>query len=189
MPNTANAPCPHLPPPRVGLDWRALHQHRRSARGAAFYVACLEYGSTLWHRGLPARALLCLDRAFGAELTGTEPVLREQPLPYAAVAWILTHTGPDVFLGNPRVHFQHYADRLRGPRLEVRRARAWACWALVRATRPEFDRDPRHLVREPRVEEIAEWLGRHGHAGEVGLWTGELDKVYGPDETLNPAAG
>jgi hypothetical protein len=157
------------------LDWRVLHQHRRQRRGAAFYLACLEYGGALWCRGLPARTLLCLDRAFGADLNGSEPELREQPLPYAAVAWVLAHTGPDVFLGNPRVHFQHYADRLRGPRREVRRARAWACWALVRVVRPEFECDPRHGVREPRVEEIATWLGRHGHAGEVELWTGVLE--------------
>src|SRR3954470_1348485 len=93
-------PCPHLPAPRKGLDWRALHAFRESDRGPEFYFACLEYGHTLWQKGFAARALLCLDRAFGADLTGMEPVLQEHPLPYAAMGWLIAHTPPDVFLGN-----------------------------------------------------------------------------------------
>ncbi len=177
MPEITNAPCPCLPPPRAGLDWRALHPHRQRGRGADFYFACVEYGATLWSRRLPARALLCLDRAFGAALDGREAVLREYPLPYAAVAWMVTHAPAGAFLGNPRVHFQHYADRLRGPHGERRRARAWACWALVRAARPGFVGDPRHVVRAPSFEEIGMALEEHGHAGEAELWAGVLKQT------------
>ncbi len=166
--------CPHLPPPRPGLDWRALHAHRGAERGAEFYFDCLEYGHALWQRGLAARAILCLDRALGADLRSEEPALRDWPLPYAAVAWMVAHTPPDVFIGNPRVHFQHYADRMNEPRRDQRCWRAWACWALVRVVRPEFPADPRHQVVEPTTDDIAVALGLHGHAGEAELWRAVL---------------
>ncbi len=167
-------PCPHLPAPRPGLDWRHLHVHRGAERGAGFYLACLEYGHALWQAGFAARSLLCLDRALGAELTGGEPELQRHPLPYAAMAWLIAKTPPGVFLGNPRVHFQHYADRMNAPRRDQRRWRAWACWALVRVVRPELPADPRHQVVEPSLEEIAQGLRVHGHPGEPELWRAEL---------------
>ncbi|HEY0944625.1 MAG TPA: hypothetical protein VGD81_05135, partial [Opitutaceae bacterium] len=174
-------PCPHLPTPRPAMDWRSLHLFRdREARGAAFYGAALEYGHFLWRQGYAARAILCLDRAFGADLRGDEPVLASWPPPYAAMAWFLAHTPTDVFLGNPRVHFQHYADRLQAPRREPRRWRAWACWALTRVVRPEFPNDPRHDVREPAFEEIAQQLELHGWPGEVACWRGALAQ-WAPD--------
>lgn len=173
-------PCPHLPEPRRGLDWRSLHAYRGAGRGGEFYFACLEYGHALWCRGLAARALLCLDRALGADLRGDEPVLHEHPLPYAAVAWVIRHTPEGVFLGNPRVHFQHYADRMNEPRRELRRWRAWACWAITRAVRPDLPGDPRHAVVEPAREEIAARLARWGLPGEVALWRGVLVAAESP---------
>ncbi|MEO5959221.1 MAG: hypothetical protein ABIZ49_12740 [Opitutaceae bacterium] len=162
--------CPYLPLPRAGLDWRALHAFRDADRGGEFYFACLEYAQALWQRKFAARALLCLDRALGADLPGSEPVLRDWPLPYAAMAWLIAQTPPDTFLGNPRVHFQHYADRMNEPRREQRRWRAWACWALARAVRPDLPADPKHRVVEPTLEQIAAGLRAHGHAGETELW-------------------
>jgi len=162
--------CPHLPVPRAGLDWRTLHVHRATDRGAEFYVDCLEYGHALWQRGLAARAILCLDRALGADLRGDEAELARWPLPYAAMRWLIAQTPPDVFVGNPRVHFQHFADRMNEPRRDQRRWRAWACWALVRAARPEFPADPRHLVVEPTRDEIAAALRVHGLSGETEIW-------------------
>lgn len=169
--------CPHLPEPRAGLDWRALHAHRDAGRGEEFYFACLEYGHALWQRGFAARALLCLDRAMGSDLTGAEPILRQHPLPYAAMTWLIGTTPAGVFLGNPRVHFQHYADRMNEPRREQRRWRAWACWALTRAVRPEFPADPRHNVVEPTLDAIETALRMHGHPGETELWRGELARA------------
>jgi hypothetical protein len=175
--STPLPPCPHLPTPRSGLDWRALHAFREADRGAEFYFACLEYGHALWQRGFAARALLCLDRALGAELSGNEPVLQEHPLPYAAMAWLIANTPADVFLGNPRVHFQHYADRVNEPRREQRRWRAWACWAIARAVRPDLPADPKHHVIEPQRIEIDAALRAHGHVGEADRWQSELDRA------------
>ena len=163
-------PCPYLPVPRDGLDWTALHEFRGGDRGADFYYACLEYGHALWRRGFAARSLLCLDRAFGADLQGNEPVLAANPLPYAAMAWLIGNTPARVFLGNPRVHFQHYADRMNEPRRDQRKWRAWACWALTRAIRPELPADPKHCVVEPSIQQIDDALRRHGHPGEPELW-------------------
>lgn len=170
-------PCPHLPLPRAGLDWRALHAFREGDRGADFYFACLEYGHALWQNGFAARALLCLDRALGADLRGDEPVLQTWPLPYVAMGWLIAHTPAGVFIGNPRVHFQHYADRMNEPRREQRRWRAWACWAIARAVRPDLSGDPKHRVVEPSEMEIAAALARHGHAREDRLWEAALERV------------
>lgn len=162
--------CPLLPLPPAGLDWRSLHAFRETDRGPEFYFACLEYGHALWQRGFAARSLLCLDRALGAELRGDEPVLRAHPLPYAAMSWLIRETPPGVFIGNPRVHFQHYADRMNEPRRDQRRWRAWACWALARAVRPDLPNDPKHNVIEPSHEMIAAGLEVYGHPGEVEVW-------------------
>ncbi len=174
-------PCPCLPPSRADIDWRWLHALRGGDRGAAFYLACLEYAQVQWHRRLPSRAVLCLDRAFGAALQGDEPVLQAWPWPYAAMAWILRHTPAELFVGNPRVHFQHYADRMNEPRRDQRAARAWACWALTRALRPELPGDPRHRVKEPGLADIQGALQRHGCPGEADLWAQVLREVSSPE--------
>ena len=169
-------PCPHLPVPPARMDAGDLSAHGPT-RDAAFYLTALTYGHHLWQRGFAARALLKLDRALGADLRGTEPVLRLWPLPYAAMAWFLRHTPPDVFIGNPRVHFQHLADRMNEPRREQRRWRAWACWAICRVVRPEFAADPKHRVVEPTSALIAEKLTAHGIPGETALWWDIMRKV------------
>lgn len=151
------------------MDAKALTIHG-AERDAAFYLTALTYAQYLWQRGLAARALLSLDRALGADLRGDEAVLRDWPLPYEAMAWFLRHTPADIFIGNPRVHFQHLADRMNEPRRDQRRWRTWACWALCRAGWPEFPPDPKHLVVEPTVELIAQKLMEHGIAGESALW-------------------
>jgi hypothetical protein len=166
-------PCPFLPAPPAGLDHRHLSRHGE-ARDAAFYLSCLEYGHALWQRGLAARAVLCLDRALGADLRGDEAEVRAWPPPYAPMAWFLVHTPPEVFIGNPRVHFQHYADRMNEPRRAQRAARAWACWALARRLRPEWPADPKHDVVEPTEAAIAAALDRDGLPGETALWSSVL---------------
>jgi hypothetical protein len=170
-------PCPHLPAPEPGLDWRHLHAFREDERGGPFYFACLEYGQVLWQRRLPARAMLCLDRAFGADLRGDEPELMRWPLPYAAMAWLMAHAPEGVFLGNPRVHFQHYAGRMNPPRRDQRMWRSWACWALARAVRPQDPGDPKHAIAEPTLDAIAVALAKHGLPGEAGVWLAALDRA------------
>ncbi|MDQ8188204.1 hypothetical protein [Pelagicoccus sp. SDUM812002] len=161
---------PQLPNPETGMSWRSLNQFRAGDRGADFYLACLQYGQHLWLQGLPARAILCLDRAWGADLSGDEPVLQDWPLPYVALVSLLQQAPQDAFLGNPRVHFQHYADRVGEPRRDQRKWRSWACWALSKATLPELPGDPKHAVEEPTLELIEKALSKHGHQGEVDLW-------------------
>lgn len=144
-----------------------VHGERRDA---GFYLTALEYGHYLWQQGRAARAMLCLDRAMGADLTGAEPEVAAWPMPYAAMAWFLAYPPEEVFTGNPRVHFQHYADRMNEPRKAQRQARAWACWALARRIRPDLPADPKHAVREPTETEIAVALDATGLPGETLLW-------------------
>ncbi|MFI5335747.1 MAG: hypothetical protein ACHQ5A_03130 [Opitutales bacterium] len=165
--------CPHLPPAPAAMDAGALSA-LGSDRGAVFYLTALTYGQYLWQRGLAARAILCVDRALGADLRGDEPVLRDWPLPYAALGWMLAAVPADIFVGNPRVHYQHLADRMNEPRREQRRWRAWACWAISRKVRPADPADPRHAVAEPTHELITEKLLAHGLPGETGWWHGVL---------------
>jgi hypothetical protein len=153
----------------VQMDWRAFNLHGAN-RGPDFYFTALNYGHYLWRRGLAARAVLCLDRALLADVRGDEAVLAIWPLPYAAIIWLLQKTPPDVFIGNPRVHFQHLADRMNEPRREQRRWRTWACWALTCAALPHLPGDPSHHVAEPSIEIIAEKLRAHGLPGEAGQW-------------------
>ena len=167
-------PCPHLPTPRSGLDWRTLNAFGAGNRGAHFYHACLEYAHALWKQKYAARAILCLDRAMGSDLVGDEAVLLEWPIPYSAMVWFMRHTPHGVFIGNPRIHFQHYADRMNEPRKDQRRWRAWACWALARRVMPELPGDPRHKVDEPTLKQIESHLLRHGLPGEATLWNTEL---------------
>jgi hypothetical protein len=158
------------------MDASALTAHG-TARDAAFFLTALTYAQYLWQRRLVARAMLNLDRALLADVPADAAVLREWPLPYEAIAWFLQHAPPDVFIGNPRVHFQHLADRMNEPRREQRRWRTWACWALCRAVRPEFPADPKHRVTEPSLERIAEQLTAHGIRGEVDLWRTVLARL------------
>lgn len=172
--------CPTLPAPQPDADWRSLHAFRERDRGPEFYAACLTYAHSLWQRGLPARAMLCLDRAFAAELRGEEAVLRSWPLPYAAMAWFIRHAPAGVFTGNPRVHFQHYAERVNEPRREQRRWRAWGCWAIARAARPDLPGDPKHVVVEPTHAAIGSQLEIHGHRHEAQLWRSVIESIASP---------
>ncbi len=167
-------PCPHLPRAPAEMDASALTAHG-VAREGAFYLTALTYGQYLWQRGLVARAMLKLNRALGADLRGDEPELQLWPLPYAAMGWFLRHAPAEVFIGNPRVHFQHLADRMNEPRRDQRRWRAWACWQLTRVVRPEFPGDPNHGVDEPTGEKIFSALRQHGHPHEAERWLGVLE--------------
>ena len=158
------------------MDAGALSAHG-PVRDVTFYLTALTYGHYLWQQGQAARAILKLDRALLSDLKGDEPVLRDWPLPYDAMAWLLRHTPPDVFIGNPRVHFQHLADRMNEPRREQRRWRTWACWGLTRVVRPEFPPDPLHEVVEPTREFIGAKLAEHGVPGECALWETAMKKA------------
>lgn len=159
------------------MTWRSLNQFKQGERGEQFYLTCLKYGQHLWRQRLPARAILCLDRAWAAKLTGHELALKQWPLPYQALIDILLQAPLDAFLGNPRVHFQHYADRLGPPRQEQRKWRSWACWALTRKACPDLPGDPKHSVHEPTIDQIEAALNQHGIPRETTLWLQTLSNT------------
>lgn len=155
------------------MSWRNLNRFRGNP-GGPFYQTALQYAQYLWLGGLPARSMLALDRALFAVLTGTEPELKRWPLPYLAVSWQVAHPQKAAFTGNPRVHYQHLADRLRSPQYAVRKWRAWACWMLVCETNPELPGDPAHAVVPPVRSAIEKGLSRFGIPGEAALWQSTL---------------
>lgn len=166
-------PCPFLPaadPLLSAVSIRAVGDDR----GMDFYRLALTCGQALWQKGLPAQAILMLNRAFSAELSGGEGILQEWPPPYRALRWILDHRREGDFLGNPRRHFQHLATRMSGPRSEVRTWRAWACWSIACLARPGDPADDRQIAEEGIVEPdkstIRERLTALGWAGEAAAW-------------------
>ena len=166
--------CPLLPEPAGRMSWRDL-EAARAVDEPTHYLACLRYARQLWEgEGLAARALLALDRGLFCDVPGDDPVLAAHPLPYAVVGWMVTQDIGDAFLGNPRVHYQHLADRVRGPREHRVRWRSWAAWAVVRRARPDFPGDPRHAVEEPGEAAIEASLRRHGIDGEADRWRAVL---------------
>jgi hypothetical protein len=165
--------CPLLPPYVAGMTGRDITQ-LGSERGPLFYEKSLQYAQCQWRRGLPAQAILQLNRAFAADLAPGEEILEKWPLPYAAMAYVLANAAPGEFLGNPRRHFQHYATRMSGPRAALRTWRAWACWQLTRELLPDLPADEAQLlnerIREPSVEETSAHLQALGQPGEAALW-------------------
>ncbi len=160
------------------MDYRSLRQHGRH-RGGKFYYSCLQYAQALWLQGLSARAILCLDRAMSADLDDTEEILQHYPIPYSAMCWFLQYNPPGNFIGNPRIHFQHYADRLGEPRKYIRKWRAWACWYLTRLILPDLSGDPCHTVDEPSFNEIHQSLLQYGLQNESVLWQQICRSIHG----------
>jgi hypothetical protein len=176
--------CPLLPVPQEPLT-AACMAPLADERGAAFYHVALLYGQSLWLQGVPARAILLLNRAMGCDLNGSEPVLARWPLPYKAAAWMLRNHLPEHFIGNPRRHWQHLATRMVEPRRELRTWRAWACWRMACLLLPAMQGDElqiaREGVREPSEEEIAGHLERLGLPAELQIWRDALQYCLQPD--------
>jgi hypothetical protein len=126
--------------------------------------------------GKPAQAILQLNKAWSAELMDDEEVLKNWPLPYQALLWMLSNAPVDGFLGNPVRHFQHLATRVCGPNAALRSWRAWACFHLSARvlSRDEFPADLEQIEREglviPNVEEVLEQLHQRGLSGESNLF-------------------
>ena len=165
--NLPRVACPMLPVPARPLDYRDLRQHG-PRRDAGFYFSALCYAQQLWCSGHAGRALLGLTRALYANLRGDEEILRDWPLPYAPIRWIIQHHDSDDFPGNPRLSYQHQACRLRGTRQEIRSARAWAVWALACRARPTLPGDA--ALPELPAAAVRGLLETHGLPGESALW-------------------
>lgn len=179
------APCPHLPAPPPRMDAGALTCHGAS-RGAAFYLTALTYTHYLWQHGHVSRAILTLDRAFLAAIDGAE--LKEWPMPYAALRWILLHMPPDKISGNVRIHFQHLAGRMKKKEPVRRIWCMWACWALVRHVLPHLPADEKHQVDEPNLGTIYKNLCSHGLPGEAEVWSSAMDDAVSHSISLNSHA-
>jgi hypothetical protein len=165
-------PCPYLPWIGGGRHTAAsLGEFRHGERGEAFFRQALRCAQSRWLEGLPAQALLMLNRAMGTKFP---PHSVAGPMPYRAVGWILRHGEAVGFWGNPRRHFQHLATRMSGGETERRIARAWACWELARRINPAWEADERQIAEEGIVEpsfgQVAADLERHGLPGEVDEW-------------------
>jgi hypothetical protein len=136
-------------------------------------MATLSYAQSLWLEGFPAKSLLLITRALGADVRAGDPVLADWPLPYAAAAWVMRERRGTQFIGNPRRHYQHLATRMVEPRKELRTWRAWACWLLANRAFPDFPSDDLQIAREklvlPRREEVLAWIDALGHPGEAAL--------------------
>lgn len=166
--------CPHLPEPLPGMSYRELSE-LRGGDTEAYYRTALRYGHYLWRQGHAGRALLALTRALYADLPEDAAVLQDWPLPYRALRWMVEQHPSEDFPGNPRISFQHQATRLRGERRDLRRARAWAVWALVRQAKPDLPGDAAQGVEEPSLETIHSGLEKHGHKNEQRIWQDALD--------------
>ena len=165
--------CPFLPTSKEPLSARDLREVGAD-RGPRFYLLALTCAQSLWLRGLPAQAILLMNRAFSASLSGSEPELLQWPLPYGAMRWVMINRTEDQFIGNPRRHFQHLATRMVEPRRELRSWRAWACWHIACECFPDYPADEKQLagesIREPDRAEIISNLDRIGLPGESALW-------------------
>ncbi len=165
--------CPFLPVARQVLRASVMKEFG-AERGADFYERALECAQSLWLQGLPAQALLLINRALGARVCPGEAVLERCPLPYEAAAWVMLRRDRVQFIGNPRRHYQHLATRMVEPRIERRRWRAWACWAMACRIFPDFPADEKQIteegIEEPGDEKIREGLERFGIEGEVSVW-------------------
>jgi len=176
MPEIMRSPCPYLPEAPASMNHLCLTRLKKDT--PELYFSALQYGHYLWQQRHAGRAILALTRALYADIEAPDPILRKWPLPYAALQWILANHSSDDFPGNPRISFQHQATRLRGHRQDLRRARAWATWALVRQAKPELPGDVVDPATEPTSEEISRLLKRHGHSAEAELWHTVIDAGF-----------
>ncbi len=174
-----NEPCPLLPEPERPLSSRDIAS-LGDDRGPRFYETSLNYAQCLWREGLPAQALLQLNRAFACCLAREEPILQRWPLPYAPMFWLIRQRREGQFIGNPRRHFQHLATRMVEPNKDLRTWRAWACWYGARALldESEFPGDTQQIRREgviePTFATIRSQLETLSPAGDPVAWQAAL---------------
>ena len=161
--------CPYLPLPEAEMSYRSLRE-LRGDKIEVFYRTALGYGHYLWLKGFSGRAILAITRALYADLPDGAAVLREWPLPYRALHWIVVNHPNQDFPGNPRISFQHQATRLRGDRAALRRASALAVWKLICAAKPELLADTTQEIKQITLDEIEMRLAKHGHSNEVQIW-------------------
>ena len=172
-------PCPYLPEISETHDFSLTQRHGK-VKGAQFYADALRYAQSQWLAGKPAQAILQLNKAWMADLSGNEAILKSHPAPYHALVWIMqtADSGNFGYLGNPVRHFQHLASRMSGPHAEIRSWRAWMCFHLAEKTlgTRKYPRDGEQLAREglwiPSIMRVCREVSEKGWPGEGrGLFT------------------
>jgi len=163
-----NTACPWLPAISARLRAESMSFFREN-RGADFQRAALCYAQSLWIEGKPAQAILQINKSFMADARCADGLSA-----YRALGWIMRAAADDGagFMGNPVRHFQHLATRMSGPRAEIRRWRAWACFHLAEKILPDgFHRDGRQMAREgiwiPGNHPVIAAIERLGWPGEA----------------------
>lgn len=167
--------CPHLPEPEAIMSHRCLTELNTTTDPGAFYFKALQYGHYLWQQGHAGRAILSITRALYSNIPADVETLKTWPLPYAALAWIIKNHSSDDFPGNPRISFQHQATRLRGSHQDLRRARAWAVWALICKIRPTLPADEKQEFDPLSNKVILKLLQSFGHPNEANHWQSVLN--------------
>ena len=160
---------PQLPFPEQEMSYRNLRE-LRGGNIEVFYLTALTYAHYLWLRGCSGRAILAITRALYAKLSAEVEILREWPLPYQAIHWIVANHPSQDYPGNPRISFQHQATRLRGEREALLRTRAWAVWNLICSAKPELPADNTQAIKPPTRSEIEQRIVKHGHPNELQIW-------------------
>lgn len=168
-----NLACPWLPEVEGTHDYLITRRHGFT-KGVEFYLDALRYAQSQWIARKPAQAILQLNKAWMADLSGGEPELLANPPPYQALAWILENAayGHHGYLGNPVRHFQHLASRMTGPSTVIRSWRAWSCFHLAERVleRARFPRDGEQIARDglwiPNYQRVRSEVAKHGWPGE-----------------------
>ena len=181
-----NSACPWLPEIEESYDFSITRRHAGD-RGGEFYLDALRYAQSQWMTGKPAQAILQLNKAWAADLTGDEEVIKTNPPPYRALVWLIIQaTGGDFgYLGNPVRHFQHLASRMSGPRAETRAWRSWLCFHLAERilNSGEYPRDGEQIAREglwiPGFQRALAEVSQRG-------WPGEVDAVCSGNSNYLP---
>ncbi len=178
------APCPFLPLPVEPMTHETILALGKD-RGPTFYEVALRRANWLWMDEQPAKAILLINRAFASSHVppGTEDtpatvdwaleksITGLDELPYRSLAWMLRRALPEKLPGSCRVHYQHLATRMSGPRPELRTWRAWAAWCYTRRIWPELPADEKQEgVVEPTEAEVEAGLQEWGSSGEAQLW-------------------
>jgi len=152
------------------MTHRCLTELDAASEPEAFYFKALQYGNYLWTKGHSGRAILAITRALYSNVPADAAILQQWPLPYAALTWIIRNHLSDDFPGNPRISFKNQATRLRGERQHLRRARAWAVWAIICRIRPTLPSNDTADVMVPSQLNIFEQLTEVGHPTEATDW-------------------
>jgi hypothetical protein len=181
-------PIPHLPQLEPQEIYRAsdLSPSLRHTP-EAFYLRALQCAQSLWIQGLPAQAILMLNKALSLAPIHL-PIMDQFPYPYAALTYLMENCPTDVFMGNPRRHWQHLATRMSGDFSQLRIARAWACWAIACKILPEktFPADHQQLIKEnitePSFISIHRSLQQQATLQEVQTWLTTYHQL-----TINPS--